>query len=221
MSLKWKLILRIVAGLIVFIALVFIPAGTLKFWQGWTFLAILFVQAIAGLAYFYVRDPQFVARRTQMKEKVPEQRTIMTFVYMVFFAAFVLPGFDHRFGWSHSPLWLTIAAQTGVFFSYMLVVRAMSVNRFAGRTIQVESGQQVISTGPYAVVRHPMYSGMCVMVLFLPLALGSYVTLPAFMPLIPLFVLRLLNEEKILRQELSGYTEYCLQTRFRLVPFVW
>ena len=97
----------------------------------------------------------------------------------------------------------------------------VKVNRFAARTIQVESAQTVISDGPYRRVRHPMYLGMCVMWLFTPLALGSYVTLPAFALLIPLLILRLLNEEKVLREELAGYTEYCGRTRFRLVPFVW
>ena len=97
----------------------------------------------------------------------------------------------------------------------------MKVNRFASRTIQVEPGQKVISTGPYGIVGHPMYSGVWVMLLFTPLALGSYFALPAFAPLVPLIVLRLLNEEKVLRQELAGYPEYCLHTRFPLIPFLW
>ena len=157
----------------------------------------------------------------QFKEKVREQKRIMTFVYIAWLVAFVLPGLDHRFGWSHSPLWITILSQAVVFGGFATTLWVAKVNRFAARTIQVEPGQEVISSGPYRIVRHPMYLGACAMWLFTPLALGSYLTLPAFVLLIPLIVLRLLNEEKVLRQELPGYPEYCLHTRFRLVPFLW
>jgi protein-S-isoprenylcysteine O-methyltransferase Ste14 len=145
----------------------------------------------------------------------------MKFVYVTYLAAFLLPGFDHRFGWSHPPLWLVVFSQAVVLGGSMTTVWVMKVNRFAARTVQVEPGQQVISNGPYRIVRHPMYSGICAMLLFAPLALGSYFALPAFVLVIPLVVLRLLNEEKVLRQELPGYSEYCLHTRFRLVPLLW
>lgn len=152
---------------------------------------------------------------------VREQKRIMTFVYIAWLVAFVLPGLDHRFGWSHSPLWITILSQAVVFGGFATTLWVAKVNRFASRTIQVEPGQEVISSGPYRIIRHPMYTGMCAMWLFTPLALGSYLSLPAFVHLIPLIVLRLLNEEKVLRQELPGYYEYCLHTRFRLIPFLW
>jgi protein-S-isoprenylcysteine O-methyltransferase Ste14 len=157
----------------------------------------------------------------QFKEKVREQKRIMTFVYIAWLVAFVLPGLDHRFGWSHSPLWITILSQAVVFGGFATTLWVAKVNRFAARTIQVEPGQEVISSGPYRIVRHPMYLGACAMWLFTPLALGSYLTLPAFVLLIPLIVLRLLNKEKVLRQELPGYAEYCVHTRFRLIPFLW
>ncbi|MGA2483023.1 MAG: isoprenylcysteine carboxylmethyltransferase family protein [Candidatus Acidiferrales bacterium] len=156
-----------------------------------------------------------------MKETVREQKLIMRFLYVIYLIAFLLPGLDHRFGWSHPALWLTVLSQVVVFGSYMLVILVMKANRFASRTIQVEPGQTVISTGPYRILRHPMYLGISVMVAFTPFALGSYFALPAFILVIPFIVLRLLNEEKVLRQELPGYGEYCLRTRFRLVPFVW
>ena len=144
----------------------------------------------------------------------------------VFFAAFLLPGLDYRFGWSRTslgavPLWLTLLAQALLLGGLFFVVWVMKVNSFASRTIQVEAGQRVISTGPYRMVRHPMYLGSVVLWLSTPLALGSYFAWPAFALLIPFYVFRLLNEEKVLRQELPGYPEYCLRTRYRLVPFVW
>ena len=215
------MVVRFSLGVAIFAAALFIPAGTLKYWQGWAFLAAWFVPGFAALGYFYKHDPQFLERRMKRKETVREQKIIMKFFFVIFAVAFLLPGLDHRFGWSHTPLWLTLVSLALVFGSYMLVILVMNANRFAASTIQVESGQTVISTGPYGLVRHPMYSGICMMMLFAPLALGSYVALPVFALVVPFIVLRLLNEEKVLRQELPGYTEYCLQTRFRLVPFVW
>jgi protein-S-isoprenylcysteine O-methyltransferase Ste14 len=210
------MVVRFSLGFAIFVAVLFLPAGTLKYWQGWAFLATWFVPGITGLGYFYKHDPQFVERRMKRKEKVREQKFIMMFLYMVFAIAFLLPGLDHRFGWSHPPLWLTLVSLALVFGGYMLTLLVMNANRFAASTIQVEPGQTVISTGPYRLLRHPMYFGICVMMLFAPLSLGSYVALPAFVLVVPFVILRLLNEEKFLRQELPGYTEYCFRTRFRL-----
>ena len=221
MTLKSRLALRFLLALGVLGALLFIPAGSLRFWQGWAYLAITFVPGLYAFTYFYKHDPQLIERRMQFKEKVRKQKRIMTFVYIAWLVAFVLPGLDHRFGWSHQPLWITNFSQAVVFGGFATTLWVAKVNRFAARTIQVEPGQEVISHGPYSIVRHPMYLGACAMWLFTPLALGSYFTLPAFVLLIPLIVLRLLNEEKVLRQELPGYPEYCLHTRFRLVPFLW
>jgi len=221
MTLKSRLALRFLLALGVLGALLFIPAGSLRFWQGWVYIATSFVPGLLAFTYFYKHDPQLIERRMQFREKVREQKRIMALVYVAWSFAFVLPGLDHRFGWSHSPLWLTIFSQAVALCGFGMTLWVMKVNRFASRTIEVEPGQELISSGPYRIVRHPMYLGGCAMWLFTPLALGSYLTLPAFVLLIPLIVFRLLNEEKVLRQELPGYSEYCLHTRFRLVPFLW
>jgi protein-S-isoprenylcysteine O-methyltransferase Ste14 len=128
---------------------------------------------------------------------------------------------DFRFGWSHAPLWLTVLSQFFVFAGYLITLGVMKENSFASRTVQVEEGQRVISTGPYRLVRHPMYFGAVLMLLFTPFALGSWWALPGFLLVIPLIVLRLLHEEKMLRRDLPGYSDYCLRTRFRLLPLVW
>ena len=221
MTLKSRLALRFLLALGMLGALLFIPAGSFRFWQGWVYILTTFVPGVLAFTYFYKHDPQLIERRMQFKEKVREQKRIMTFVYIAWLVAFVLPGLDHRFGWSHSPLWIAILSQAVVFGGFAITLWVLKVNRFASRTIQVELGQAVISSGPYRIIRHPMYLGASAMWLFTPLALGSYFTLPAFALLIPLIVLRLLNEEKVLRQELPGYAEYCLRTRFRFVPFLW
>lgn len=221
MSLKSKLALRFLLGAVAIGAILFIPAGSLRFWQGWAYLMVSFVPTLFAFGYFYKHDPQLVERRLRRKEKVREQKLIMKAVYVTYVVAFLLPGFDHRFGWSHPSLWMTVFSQVIVLGGYVMTIWVMKANSFAASTIQVEPGQRVISTGPYRIVRHPMYLGICAMLLFTPLALGSYFALPAFVLVIPLVVLRLLNEEKVLRQELPGYAEYCLHTRFHLVPLLW
>ena len=226
MSLKSKIVLRLFLSLILIVAMLFIPAGSLRFWQAWVLIPLVFLPVVSSYVYFYRHDPQLIERRLQSKEKVSEQRVLIRLLKPIFFAAFLLPGLDYRFGWSRTslgavPLWLTVFAQVLILGGLLLVFWVLKVNSFASRTIQVETGQSVISSGPYSMVRHPMYSGSVVMWLSIPLALGSYVAWPAFALLIPLYVFRLLNEEKVLRQELSGYSEYCLRTRYRLVPFVW
>jgi protein-S-isoprenylcysteine O-methyltransferase Ste14 len=221
MSLKSKLVIRCLLATVGFGAFVFLPAGSLRFWQGWTFLAIWCVPTLAAFAYFYKHDPALLERRMRRKETVGEQKIIMKFMFVAMAAIYILPGFDHRFGWSHPPVWLTILAQAFVLGGYLMIFWVMKANSFAASTIQVEPGQRVISSGPYRIVRHPMYLGLSAMFFFTPLAMGSYVAWPAAVLVIPVIVLRLLNEEKVLRQELPGYAEYCLHTRFRLVPLFW
>jgi protein-S-isoprenylcysteine O-methyltransferase Ste14 len=181
--------------------------------KGWTFEFLA--------PRFPPHDPKLAERRLRRQEKAREQRMLMRVFHVTVMALFLLPGLDHRFGWSHLPLWLTILSQTIVFGGWVMMYWVMKVNRFAASTIEVEPGQCAISTGRYSIVRHPMYLGAGVMLLFSPLALGSYFALPAIVLLVPVIVLRLLNEEKILRQELPGYAEYCLHPRFRLVPLFW
>jgi len=217
---RWSLI-----GQIALAVFLFVP-GTLKFWQGWAFLVVNLVVGVVFCAYFYKRDPQFLARRLLRKEKVGTQKFIMFTLKNVSVIAYVSCGLDHRFGWSRNylapvPWWLTSLALLLYAGAYLLFIPVCNANRFAASIIQVEAGQTVADRGPYRLVRHPMYSVSLLVWLWLPLALGSFVVLPAVALLTPVLVLRLLNEEKVLRHELPGYAEYCLRTRYRLIPCVW
>jgi protein-S-isoprenylcysteine O-methyltransferase Ste14 len=226
MTLRSRMLLRFFVGLCLVSALLFVPAGTWKFWQAWMFLATTFPSSLAVFLYLGKHDPALAERRLQSKEKIIEQRWIVRSVKSVAFLGALLPGLDHRFGWTRNafgpvPSWLVLAAQAIVVIAFWSVVWVISVNRFASRTIQVEPGQPVISSGPYHLVRHPMYTATLLMWLAIPIALGSYVALPAFALLIPFYVMRLLNEEKVLSRDLPGYPEYCLHTPSRLLPHVW
>jgi protein-S-isoprenylcysteine O-methyltransferase Ste14 len=224
--LKSRLIGRCAFALAAAAALLFLPAGTLRFWEAWVFLGIFFVPMVVFSVYYLKHDPALVERRLQSKEKIKEQKVVMKVANVVFVVAILIPGLDHRFGWPRElaggvPLWLRIVAQALVLAGYVMTMWVIDVNRFASRTFQVEAGQKVISAGPYRMVRHPMYFGGLVMWLSVAPALGSYVALPFFALFIPVLVVRLLNEEKVLRQELPGYVGYSQKTRFRLVPYVW
>jgi protein-S-isoprenylcysteine O-methyltransferase Ste14 len=227
MSLGVRAFCGLALALLVLILLLFLPAGTLRFWQAWAFIAILFVPILCAYACLWKYDPELLERRLEQKEQVGEQKRLMRWGRPVFLAFLLLPGFDHRLGWSRTllgatpPLWLTLLSQAVSLSGLLFAIWVVRVNRFAARTIRVESEQKVISTGPYAVVRHPMYAGGAFLWLFAPLAMGSYIALPAFALIVPLLVFRLLNEEKVLSEQLPGYREYCLRTRYRLIPFVW
>jgi protein-S-isoprenylcysteine O-methyltransferase Ste14 len=220
-SLATRLLLRSLIAVVFVAVLLFIPAGSLRYWQGWVFMAILFLPMPVTSVYFMKRDPQLVERRLRTEEKISKQKTFIRWAQLVFFASLLIPGLDYRFGWSRVPLWLTILSQLFVLAGYLMTLWVMKENSFASRTIQIEEGQKVISTGPYRLVRHPMYFGAVLMLLFMSPALGSWWALPGFLLVIPLIVLRLLNEEKMLVRDLPGYSDYCLQTRSRLIPLLW
>jgi len=218
--------MRFVTGLALMAALLFLSAGSLKFWQGWVFVILFFGNALFFTFYLYKHDPRLLERRLQSKEKLSEQRLFRRFWIPLWIILLALPGLDYRFGWSNNfvgavRLWLTVVSQALIFCASFLIFQVLRANSFASSIIQVEAGQKVISSGPYRIVRHPMYSALLVLILATPLALGSFIALPAAALLVPVLIFRLIHEERTLRQELVGYSEYCLRTRFRLVPIVW
>jgi protein-S-isoprenylcysteine O-methyltransferase Ste14 len=226
MKLQSRLILRLTLGFVMVAAMLFVPAGSFRFWQGWTFLALTYIPIAYLSLDLSKRDPKLMERRLQSREQLKEQRLLVRALKLAFFAAFLLPGLDYRFGWSRRllgavPLWLSMVSQALALSGLFLMFWVFRTNTFAARTIQVEAGQRVISTGPYGIVRHPMYLGSLIMWLSVPLALGSYVAWPAFALLVAFYVVRLLHEEKFLNRELPGYSDYCRRTPFRLVPFIW
>ena len=199
----------------------FLPAGTLNYWQAWLFMLTLFVPLLFTLFYLLKYDPKLLERRMRTREKEGEQRRILSLSLIFFLAAFILPGFDRRFGWSQAPAALVICADLIVLAGYLLVIRVFRENSYASRVVEVEQNQQVISSGPYAVVRHPMYASALIYLFGIPLALGSYWGLVVLGVMIPFLIWRLFDEERFLAKNLTGYTEYQQRVKYRLVPFVW
>ncbi len=216
-----KIIIRFGLSLVVLMAVFFIPAGTFAYWHAWLYLAVLFIPLCFVVVYLLKNEPDLLERRMRSREPEKEQQAIIKFSFVTFTLAYILPGFDFRFGWSHVPVWLVILSAALVLDGYIFVVFVFRENRYASRVVEVEKEQLVISTGPYAIVRHPMYLGVAVMYLFSPLALGSYWALIPAAFTIPVLVFRLLNEEKVLERDLKGYVEYESKVKYHLFPGIW
>lgn len=212
---------RLLAGVLVLSAILFLPAGTFLYWEAWLFMAVLFVPVTLFGAYLLRHRPVLLERRMKTREEEPQQQQIVAVALVVLLVTFLLPGFDERFGWSSVPTWLVVAADVGILMSYRLLVCTLLENEYAARTVGVEQHQRVVTTGPYAVVRHPLYLAATGMFGFAPLALGSYwAVIPATL-FSALLVARILNEEKVLLRDLDGYADYCKAVRYRLIPAIW
>jgi protein-S-isoprenylcysteine O-methyltransferase Ste14 len=220
----FRAVLGLVFLCVVLGAAIFLAAGTLGFAAGWSFLATFAGASSLITAYLARKDPALLARRTQagpVAERERTQKIIQALATLSFLAMVVVPGLDRRFGWSRAPLGAVIGGDVLVALGFYAVFRVFRENTFTSGTIEVVSDQRIVATGPYAIVRHPMYAGALVLVAGIPLALGSFVGLLGFPPFVAVIIARLLDEERYLRAHLSGYAEYCTKTRFRLVPRVW
>jgi len=212
---------RLVGGAIFFLLIFLLPAGTWTYWQAWLYIGVLFTPMLFVLAYFIRRDPELLVRRMRMREQRTTQRKIIQFSGLFLTLAYLLPGFDIRYGWSRMPAWVSLLSAAVMFLGYALVVRTMQVNRFLSRVIEVDKDQQVVDTDVYSLVRHPMYVGMIVLFMATPLVLGSYWAVLPALAVFPVIVARIMDEEKALEQDLPGYRAYQQKVRYRLIPFVW
>jgi protein-S-isoprenylcysteine O-methyltransferase Ste14 len=212
-------------NLVVVLALaLFAPAGTVRWMYGWVFLGLFCASALAITLYLARKDHALLQRRTQagpFAEKERSQKIIQGFASISFLSTVVVPALDHRFGWSHAPLPLVAVGDALVLLGFLVVFLVFRENTFTSSVIEVAAGQQVIDSGPYSVVRHPMYAGALVLVAGISIALGSLVGLASLPPFAAVIVWRLLDEERFLVGHLPGYAAYRERTRFRLIPHIW
>jgi protein-S-isoprenylcysteine O-methyltransferase Ste14 len=212
--------IRVVAAWI-FLPLFFLATGgSTGWWQAWVYCATLLLPMTPFVLHMARHDPDFLTRRLQMKEKEAAQRRVLAWGYPLVLAAFVVPGLDHRFGWSEPPTEIVVGAMGVALAGYLGILRVFLENRWAGRTIETCEGQTVVSTGPYSIVRHPMYAASIVLYVATPVALGSWWAVLPVLAVVPLYVLRIRNEEEVLVRDL-GYERYRQRVRYRLVPGVW
>jgi protein-S-isoprenylcysteine O-methyltransferase Ste14 len=224
MSQNQKALLSLLLLIVAVMALVFIPAGTLHYWQAWTFLAFYFVPSLAITVYLMVKDPKLLARRMRGgpgAEKATAQKIIMSITSVGFIGLLVVPALDHRFAWSRISADAALAGDALMAIGWLAIFFVLRENSFSSSTIEVAEDQKVISTGPYARVRHPMYAGALVMLLGMPIALGSWWGVLVLAAILPALIWRMFDEEKFLSENLPGYIEYREKVRYRLLPGIW
>ncbi len=214
-------ILKFALGVVLIGALLFLPAWTLHYPQGWLLMGILFVPMFLAGLVMMAKNPSLLQSRLNAKEKEREQSLVVKLSGLMFLVGFVLAGLSFRFGWLMLPRWVSIVGAVLFLMSYALYAEVLRENTWLSRTIEVQEGQQVVSTGLYGVVRHPMYAVTLVLFLSMPLVLGSVVAFVVFLAYPAIIVKRIRNEEEVLARDLSGYTEYMQKVKWRLIPFIW
>ena len=220
-KLFFQALTKFVVGLAIVMALLFIPAGTLSYWQAWLFIGILFIPMLIVGIILMNRNPELLRKRLDAKEKEGEQKSVVSMSSLLFVAMFVIAGLNHRFDWWILPDWLVIAAAFVFLLGYVMYAEVMRENVWLSRTVEVQDNQQVVDTGLYGIVRHPMYSATLILFLTMPLVLASPWSFVIMLLYVPIIVKRIHNEEMVLKQELGGYKEYIQRIRYRLIPFVW
>jgi protein-S-isoprenylcysteine O-methyltransferase Ste14 len=219
--LKKTVAVRFAFILLIFGLLFFWPAGTFHYWQAWVYIALLLIPMLCVSAYLIRKNPELLERRLMAKEKERRQKTIQMMASLLFLGIYIVPGFDRRYGWSEVPGVVVIAADILVLAAYGFFVRVLKENSYASRVVEVEENQKVITTGPYALVRHPMYLAILAMYVLTPLSLGSWWAAVPALPVFLVLVARIQSEEKVLKEKLAGYREYAQSVRFRLIPGIW
>lgn len=212
---------KFILGVILLGLLIFLPAGSFSFWQGWLLMGILFVPMFIAGIVLMVKNPDLLRKRLNAKEKEAEQKTVVAASGLIFIAAFIVAGLNWRFGWSVMPDWAVWTAADLFLASYLVYAEVLRENTYLSRTIEIQENQKVIDTGLYGLVRHPMYMATTILFLSMPLVLGSPVSFVIMLGYIPVIAKRIRNEEEVLEKGLEGYSEYRKRVKYRLIPFIW
>ena len=214
-------IAKFLAGVVLVGALLFIPAGTLAWPQGWRLMAVLFIPMFLAGVVMIRKNPELLRKRLNAKEKQDEQKDVLKLSGLMFLAAFILAGLNFRFGWIVLPDWISWTAVAIFLLSYGLYAEVMRENAYLSRTVEVQENQKVIDTGLYGIVRHPMYMSTLFLFLAMPLVLGSVISFLIMLLYIPIIAKRIRNEEQVLEESLAGYREYKQKVKHKVIPFIW
>jgi len=220
-KLFFQALTKFVLGLLLIGLLLFLPAGTFDFWQAWLFIGVLFVPMFFAGIVLMIRQPELLRKRLDAKEQQQEQKWVVALSGLMFIAVFVVAGLNRRFGWFLLPDWAVYIATALFLVAYAMYAEVMRENVWLSRTVEVQEDQQVVSTGLYGIVRHPMYAATLLLFLSMPLVLASLWSFVIMLIYIPIIALRIRNEEQVLERELKGYTEYKQRVRYKVIPFIW
>lgn len=221
MSLMMQALLKAGSGIMLAGLLLFVPAGTLDYPGAWAFMALLFVPMLVFGTVLLVKSPELLKKRLNTREKERAQVIVILLSSLVFIAAFVLAGLDFRFGWTHVPMAVRVISAVLLLLAYALYMEVMRENAWLSRTVEVQQGQKVVDTGLYGIVRHPMYLATLLLFLASPLVLGSWVSFAVMLLTVPVLVLRIISEERVLAEGLEGYEAYREKVCYRLLPGIW
>ena len=221
MKLLFSALSKFLVGLAFVGVLLFLPAGSLEYMNGWLFIGLLFAPMLILGVVLFIKSPDLLKKRLDAKEKESAQKGVVAVSGLLFLGGFVVAGLDYRFGWSNVPSWAVIVASATLLISYGFYAEVMRENTYLSRTIEVQDGQKVVETGLYGIVRHPMYAVTIWLFLSIPVVLGSWWSLLCFLPYIPVIITRIVNEEKVLEKGLEGYTDYKKRVKYRLIPFIF
>ena len=212
---------KFLLGVIILGLLIFLPAGSLQYWQGWLLMGILFVPMFCAGLVMMAKNQELLRKRLNAKEEENEQKMVVKLSGLLFIAAFIVAGLNWRFSWYILPNWAVWISAVIFLACYLLYAEVLRENTYLSRTIEVQENQKVIDTGLYGIVRHPMYSATTLLFLAMPLVLASPISFAIMLLYIPLIVIRINNEEKVLEEGLMGYKEYKTRVKYRLIPFIW
>ena len=213
--------IKFISGAVMVAFMLFLPAGDLKYWNGWLLMGILFIPMFAAGVVLMIKNPKLLKSRLNAKENESEQKTVILLSGMMFFAGFVLCGLNYRFSWTVLPKWVIAGAAILFLAAYVLYAEVLRENTYLSRVIEVQEGQKVVDTGLYGIVRHPMYFATTLLFLSMPLVLGSIISFLIFLVYPVILAKRIRNEEKVLEEQLAGYKEYKQKVKYKLIPLVW
>lgn len=201
--------------------MLFLPAGTFRYWNAWVLMAALFIPMFVAGIVMLACSPDLLRKRLNSNEKEGEQKTVVALSGLMFVAAFIIAGLDFRYGWTAMPSWVVWTATAVLVLSYLMYAEVMRENAYLSRTIEVHEGQKVVDSGLYGIVRHPMYSATILLFLSMPIVLGSLPSFAVMLIYIPIINARIKNEEKVLTEGLEGYSDYKMKVRWKVIPFIW
>ena len=217
----FEAIIKVILGIVIVGALIFLPAGTFEFWNGWLFMGLLFIPMIIAGFVLMFKNPELLKRRLDNKEKVGTQKLVILLSGLMFICGFVIAGLNYKYNWNSIPTIVVYIASGLFLLAYILYAEVLRENTYLSRTVKVEEGQEVIDTGLYGIIRHPMYAATILLFLMMPLVLGSIYSLIVFLLYPIIIIVRINNEEKVLEEELKGYKEYKEKVKYRLLPYIW